>query len=75
MTHKDFDVEPSRIYSPQQMEVLREVFTDYCESHNIPPSASGLRDTLAIAILDAAKSTMDVTKIRAATFAEMFEKI
>lgn len=71
LQQKDHDAEYNRIFSPEHVQLLREIFHDTCKAHSVLPRATAQRDVLAAAILEAGRATMDVTKIRAAAFAAM----
>lgn len=59
------------VFNSEQISLMRHVFEDVYLENQIPLSAQELRDTLALAILKAAKETTDEAALRTAAFKVM----
>ena len=55
-----------QIVSPDEMLIIRQAYNEVCMDLNIHPSATELRDTLALALLHRAKASIIIADLYAA---------
>ena len=54
------------VYSPARLRVIKTIFVELCEEHNLPHAHQFKRDTLALALLEAAKVSTEEAVLRTA---------